>query len=109
MKVVVITNWKINQDYIAEYLCENKDKPELNCAGCCQLEKQLTKTEPEKRQEANNLYVNILNIEELTFCVDYNNLILNTPILLSNNIICGFISQIYTFKFISDILHPPQI
>lgn len=37
----------INQDYIAEFLCINKDKPELACGGKCHLMKQLEKQEKE--------------------------------------------------------------
>ena len=36
----------LNQDYIAEFLCINKDKPELACHGKCHLVKQI-----EKQQE----------------------------------------------------------
>ncbi len=31
-----------NQDYIVEELCENKDKPEMNCEGRCYLKKRMT-------------------------------------------------------------------
>ena len=37
--------WKYQQEYIAKYLCINKDKKELKCKGKCQLMKQL-KDEP---------------------------------------------------------------
>ena len=33
----------LNQDYIAEFLCVNKDKPELKCHGKCHLAKQIEK------------------------------------------------------------------
>lgn len=36
----------LNQEYIAEILCINKNKPELKCNGKCHLAKQL-----EKQQE----------------------------------------------------------
>lgn len=36
----------LNQDYIAEFLCINKDKPQLQCNGKCHLAKQI-----EKQQE----------------------------------------------------------
>ena len=36
----------LNQDYIAEFLCINKDKRELQCNGKCHLVKQI-----EKQQE----------------------------------------------------------
>ncbi|MBK9254070.1 MAG: hypothetical protein IPM42_01140 [Saprospiraceae bacterium] len=40
-KVNTILAWKVNQEYIANYLCENKDKKELKCKGKCQLMKNL--------------------------------------------------------------------
>lgn len=33
----------LNQNYIAEFLCINKDKPELICNGKCHLMKQIEK------------------------------------------------------------------
>ena len=38
----------LNQDYIAEFLCINKEKPELQCNGKCHLVKQL-----EEQQKSN--------------------------------------------------------
>lgn len=40
----------IEHDYIAEFLCVNKDKPELDCDGKCYLMQQLAKQNDEKRQ-----------------------------------------------------------
>lgn len=40
----------INQDYITEFLCINKDKPQLQCNGKCHLAKQI-----EKQQEKDPL------------------------------------------------------
>lgn len=37
----------LNKDYIAEFLCINKDKPELSCGGKCHLMKQLEKQNKE--------------------------------------------------------------
>lgn len=62
----------INQDYIAEFLCINKDKPKLECKGKCQLVKELEKqreNEPFKslRVSMENYpigFVNILEIDE---------------------------------------------
>jgi len=39
----------INKDYIAANLCENKDKPEMNCEGKCQLTVQLAKDVEQKQ------------------------------------------------------------
>jgi hypothetical protein len=42
--VMPIIEYYANYDYIATVLCENKDKPYLECNGKCYLEKQLKET-----------------------------------------------------------------
>lgn len=42
--IVPIMEYYANYDYIATVLCENRDKPYLECNGKCYLEKQLKKT-----------------------------------------------------------------
>lgn len=41
--IMPIIEYYANYDYIATVLCENKDKPYLECNGKCYLEKQLKK------------------------------------------------------------------
>ncbi|MCM5528089.1 hypothetical protein [Parasegetibacter sp. NRK P23] len=41
---VVCLEFRINQEYIAANLCENKDKPAMHCHGKCHLTKQMQKT-----------------------------------------------------------------
>lgn len=48
----------INQDYIAEFLCINKDKPELQCNGKCHLVKQL---ENQEQNKTNSLKISLEN------------------------------------------------
>ena len=40
----------INKEYIAENLCENKDKPILKCDGKCHLAKQLKEKSKEEKE-----------------------------------------------------------
>jgi hypothetical protein len=40
-------DYSINKNYISEFLCVNKDKPELRCEGKCHLNKQLKKINTE--------------------------------------------------------------
>lgn len=42
--VLPVIEYYANYDYIASVLCENRDKPYLECNGKCYLEKQLNKT-----------------------------------------------------------------
>lgn len=39
--IIPIIEYYANYDYIAEELCENRDKPYLECNGKCYLKKQL--------------------------------------------------------------------
>lgn len=48
--VLPVFEYVINQDYIAEYLCVNKDRPMLNCNGKCYLSKMLQEEQNEKQQ-----------------------------------------------------------
>jgi len=45
--LVPIIEYHSNYDYIANVLCENRDRPYLECNGKCYLEKQLNKTNHE--------------------------------------------------------------
>lgn len=49
-RAAVVVNFYVNQDYIAKNLCENKNRPKLNCCGKCQLNKKLN-TEDKKEKE----------------------------------------------------------
>ncbi|MEL4308561.1 hypothetical protein JMA43_10715 [Joostella sp. CR20] len=48
--VLPVFDYVINQDYIAEYLCINKDKPEMHCDGKCYLMQMLEEQNNEKKQ-----------------------------------------------------------
>lgn len=49
-EAAVYISFKINQDYIETYLCINRDKPESDCHGCCQLKKELAKQQETKSE-----------------------------------------------------------
>jgi hypothetical protein len=48
--LAILISFKINQDYIAEFLCIEKDIPDSACQGCCQLEKKLDEQEEQKQE-----------------------------------------------------------
>ena len=58
MRFSVVTSWyQYNQKTIERYLCENVDKPELQCNGKCFLNKNLAQqTEKEKPNSLGVLY-----------------------------------------------------
>lgn len=46
-----IAYYHVNKDYIARVLCENRDKPQLNCDGKCYLAKQLKAQQDKQDKE----------------------------------------------------------
>lgn len=46
--ILTYADFYINKDFIANILCENKDKPEMHCQGHCYLGKQLDKENNEQ-------------------------------------------------------------
>ena len=47
---IVVITFNLNRDFIAKNLCENRDRPKLNCKGNCVLMKKMKQ---EQKQEQN--------------------------------------------------------
>ena len=60
----VVMNFKLNQDFIAKKLCENRLRPKLNCNGNCVLMKKLK--QQEKEQQSNPV---ALKLELITLII----------------------------------------
>ena len=57
-RLLVTAAFELNQSYIAEYLCINKDKPMLHCDGKCYLARKLKEAEEkEKKSEKESVKV----------------------------------------------------
>ncbi len=53
-KAIALLDYKLNENYIASTLCENKDKPACCCHGKCFLKKQLQKDEGNDKNTSSN-------------------------------------------------------
>lgn len=51
MKPLLMLEWKINQELITAWYCENKDNPMMHCDGKCYLSRQLQKLEIKEQEE----------------------------------------------------------
>lgn len=47
---LIFVQFFVHQDYIAQNLCENIDKPELECKGNCHLNKALEKNDEQEQK-----------------------------------------------------------
>ena len=110
IQTIVAINWKINQTYLIEKYCINKDQPELKCNGNCYLAKQLKKYESDvtalndktsKKQTVIKDTSFDLLYEELEYeliAFDFSNQIKNSHFYYKNN---------YSFLNTSDFFQPP--
>jgi hypothetical protein len=103
-----LVDYALNKEYIAKNLCENRNKPKLNCNGKCHLMKQLKKAGTDAPTDG-NATKGSSNQEENCFHVT-SLFVFNAEILISNS--TNF--YIRTFKsklpsnYLKDIFHPPQ-
>ena len=101
-----MVNFKINQDFIAEFLCIDKDEPESTCHGKCQLTKQLSETDFSTSKEAiNNLRTEI----ESSLFLQSNKKDNKKNLLRGSEAkaIC-YCHENYTSTYLKGIFRPPQ-
>ena len=105
-KIGILIDFKINQDFIAEVLCINREKPISTCNGKCYLSEQLKKAEEQEEKKAPTS-----NKERLKV-IFYNtkssfDFLLNTDCLISKvNPAC--VDEFYTSSYNADIFRPPK-
>ncbi|SHK88176.1 hypothetical protein SAMN05444266_101466 [Chitinophaga jiangningensis] len=65
-KGLIVLQYWANQQYIAQNLCENRDKPQMHCNGRCHLKKELEKdAQPEKSSNTNKESYEVMFVNEL--------------------------------------------
>ena len=105
-KTIIFTAFKINQDYITQNLCVNRDHPEKHCCGKCHLHKQMQKDD--EQQNSSRVPSSLKSLDEIVLMCEND---------LHDNL-KSFFSAVFSFAppavFISspkqdDIFHPPSI
>lgn len=102
--VVIVSAFYINRDYISQYLCENRDAPQLHCKGTCVLMKKMKKAREDEKKNIEN------KIKEAQPFVLIPSTLINMPTILVDNIAnANFDTRYshYTFNPIDRILRPP--
>jgi hypothetical protein len=101
-----IATFELNQKYIAEKLCENKDKPWMNCNGRCYLMNKVKQAEENERKQASkDLRTNL----HITWCINFSAPVqkssINTavPKRFRNDYSYAYLSQ-----YITSIFRPPK-
>lgn len=103
-KLVLISNYLINKEFIIFNYCENKSKPKLKCNGKCHLKKQLKEQE---KQEAPAKNID-KGTNEIQFCSTYDADLLPHYTFIINSHNWLYLSGEATISPIS-VFHPPTV
>lgn len=104
----ILISFEINQDYIVENLCENIDKPELQCNGHCQLFKQLEGTQNPQNSIFQKSIVQDFEAycQRIFLCTIFKT---RKTVFVAKNNYSIFVLNLLQDALVIDIFHPPQI
>jgi hypothetical protein len=68
-KTGMVISYYINKTYIAKVLCENKEVPQMQCNGKCQLKKQLSEADTQQEKEPVSVEKLLLLLQLLPFFI----------------------------------------
>lgn len=103
-----VAEYIINYDYIVKELCENKEKPELQCNGKCHLMKEMAKAAEEEKPSSSDKKENHKSIEIL-FYSEIKSLVSNQVKVKNQNTVIDNYSNLYSYKTSFSIFHPPAV
>ncbi|TRX71687.1 hypothetical protein [Carboxylicivirga sp. M1479] len=95
--------FKLNQEYIAKYLCVEKDVEDNSCQGCCHLKKQMEQQNEQDKSNPNpvkrKLIIDFFRINKLML----------TPINPVQSIKYCWTLLLIKQSFYSEVFKPPQV
>jgi len=105
INISVWTDFLVNNEYIKEVLCINKEQPKMQCGGKCYLMRELQKKKPKQDQEVPQLVHSKYEFAFFSFRESEpdNNQIVNS----SDNFATA--ESKYSRLKTWDIFHPPQV
>lgn len=69
--ILPVIDYVVNYEYISKVLCENKDKPKLQCNGKCHLMKELAKAAETENPKSSDKKENT-SVQEVLFFKEMN-------------------------------------
>lgn len=105
-KVGVVSNYFFNYDYYSEVLCENKEVPEMNCNGSCQLSKELNNaassgdSNPDRNVERLQIELSIILNSSFLFIVNAEFFDKESGLTIASD-------DLYISEFVFQLIKPP--
>ncbi|WP_146946834.1 hypothetical protein [Cyclobacterium qasimii] len=106
-KIGILIDFKINQDFIAEVLCINKDEPMTMCNGKCFLSEQLKKAEEKEEKQAPGSKDDRMSIVYYQSKRLFNFLSFNDKYF--SKLKGGYQNKFFKASFVTDIYKPPKL
>jgi hypothetical protein len=107
IKVSILMDYQINQEFIATILCINKDQPKNTCKGQCYLSQQLEKAEDNENKELPSS--SRQQLETHLFFDFYSSQIISVPVAEHKARPFGGEPDVYASNWLGDIFRPPEI
>lgn len=104
-----VVEYVVNYDYIVKVLCENKDRPELQCNGKCHLTKELAKEAGAEKQNPLNNKNSKTEIPQILISEEFPAFTFAAQIENSSIANIGYRPDLNAALFVSKIIHPPQL
>lgn len=104
-----VVDYVVNYEYIVNVLCENKDKPEMQCNGKCHLSKELAKEAGADEKNPFNSKTSKTEIPQIIISeniIEYSFASESELVSIKN---IGYKPNLNSSLFTSKILHPPQL
>lgn len=100
-------DFEIRRDYIVANLCENRNRPQLNCNGKCYLAKRIAETKKQEERQAEQNYMASL-IYQVMDTREHNYFSVPTPVFeIPLNHFFNYKSPFSASSVVDDIFHPP--
>ena len=100
----IVIDYQLNKEYIAKYLCENKDKPVLKCNGKCQMMKKLQQEEKKDQQNPDRKAEN--KFEVISFPANQLHI---SAFYSTTTIVYPDLRESIACPFLTTPFHPPRV
>lgn len=104
-----VLDYMANYDYIVNTLCENRDKPEMECNGKCHLSKELAKEAGADDKNPLNGKTSKTEIPQVIISENIQEYVFVSETDITSFKRIGYMPNLNSSLFILEILHPPQL
>ncbi len=100
-------DFEIRRDYIVANLCENRDRPIMNCNGKCYLAKRIAALDEQEKRQAEQNYMSRLLDHVMDQQIYYSFVSETTSYTIFTNPVFTYSSPFTARVAVDDIFHPP--